>query len=298
MKAIVVGQYLYIHGGEITTWNGSDSDAILASPALPGNSNHSFSWSYIQLKCPIDNNTYSIDLSSAWTNDTVSLNAIESGAPTLILQALWEDPSGSSFYAYDGGISYALPFSEQPAPPANELWHFTPSGGSGAWSQMGELASSNFTTLQRCWGGYYASGGGLGFALGGHQDTATGLAHGWSNPPGLVIYNFTSMEWFNLSATGYSFDGSAQSGAAHFVPGYGDAGLLFIFAGVVGIHSDYLPRLDSVSMFDPTSRQWASQQTSGTVPMPVTNPCVVGVQGDNNTYEVCIGCQLTFVRTA
>lgn len=229
----------------------------------------------------------------------MSLNAIESSAPALIFQALWEDPSGSSFYAYDGGVSYSLELWQEPAPPGNQLWHFTPSGGgSGKWSQVGELASSNFTTLKRSYNGFYAFGGGLGFALGGYQNSATGLARDVAiDTPGMVIYNFTSMEWFNVSATGYSFDGTAQAGAGHFVAGFGEAGLLFILAGKVGSgDSGYLPRLDSVFMFDPSSRQWASQQTSGTVPMPVTNPCVVGVQGDNNSYEVCIvGVHSTFM---
>ena len=117
--------------------------------------------------------------------------------------------------------------------------------------------------------------------------------------PGMVIYNFTSMEWFNVSATGYSSDGVAAAGAGHFVPGFAEAGLLFILAGQVGSGSStYMPGLDSVFMFDPLSREWSSQQTSGTVPMPVTNPCVVGVHGDNNTYEVCIDTQFTFMRVA
>ena len=228
------------------------------------------------------------------------LNSIDSEAPALVMQALWEDPSSSSFYAYDGGVSYTLQLWQEPAPPVNQLWKFTPLGRSGDWSQVTEMPSSNLTSLERSYNGYYAFGGGLGFALGGYQNRATGVATDANiDTPGMVIYNFTSMEWFNVSITDYSSEGVAAAGAGHFVPGFGQAGLLFILAGEIGSNgSPFMPGLDSVFMFDPASRRWASQQTSGAVPMPVTNPCVVGVPGDNGTYEVNIDAHLIFVRVA
>ena len=39
-------------------------------------------------------------------------------------------------------------------------------------------------------------------------------------------------------------------------------------------------------MYEPQSQQWRSQSTTGQIPSPVLNPCVVGVEGDNGTYEV------------
>lgn len=215
----------------------------------------------------------------------MGLTSIHSTAPTLVSQALWVDPSGTSFYAYDGGLSYELPIPE--APP-NQLWQFTPSGNSGNWSQVGPPASSNFTTLVRGYAGIYTSGGGLGFALGGVENGATTNSFqgtgGLASIPGMVMYNLTSQEWYNISASGYSNSGVATQGAAHFVPSFGPAGLLFIFGGSVA--NETLIGTDSVSIFDPFSQQWSSQEVSGTKPSPVVDPCVVGVQGDNNTYEV------------
>ena len=209
----------------------------------------------------------------------------------MISQALWADPSGASFYAYDGGITYSLEILYQRQPPPNQLWQFTPSGNSGNWTQVGSPASSNFTTLVRGYTGIYTSGGGLGFALGGIQRSGAtaALAPGdiprrITSIPGMVLYNMTSSSWYNVSAAGYTQNGVAADGAAHFVPSYGPAGLVFVFGGTV--MGGTLPGTDSVSIFDPISQQWSTQQVSGTKPSPVVNPCVVGVLGDDNTYEV------------
>ena len=75
-----------------------------------------------------------------------------------------------------------------------------------------------------------------------------------------------------------------MNGAAQFVPSFGPAGLLFVFEG--SVFNNILPGTDSVSIFDPISQQWSSQEVTGAKPSPVLSPCVVGAQGDNNTYEV------------
>ena len=217
----------------------------------------------------------------------MELISTNSEAPALISQALWVDSSGTSFYAFDGGISYSIPLSEQPPPPPNELWQFTPSGNSGSWSLVGPPASSNFTTLIRGYKGLYTSDAGFGFALGGLESAATNSAveFGPKFPiPGMVMYNITSEEWYNVSASGYSYDGVAFEGAAQFVPSFGPAGLLFVFGGSVA--NNILPGTDTVSIFDPVSQEWSSQEVTGAKPSPVVSPCVVGAQGDNNTYEV------------
>lgn len=71
-----------------------------------------------------DNHTYSIDLTSSWTNATVRLHQIEKAAPVLVSEALWADDSGKGFYAYDGGVSWSLPANELPGPPGNSLWQY------------------------------------------------------------------------------------------------------------------------------------------------------------------------------
>lgn len=249
---------------------------------------------YISLECLLlmstDFNTYSIDLSSSWTNKSVMLNAIPKIAPSLNLGALWLGEARSSFYAYNGGLSHTISFNQQPSQSANQLWQFTPSGSSGKWCQVYPASTSNFTTLKRGYHGAYTSGGGLGFALGGIENAATNEDYQKTDAsvsiPGVIVYNFTSQQWYNISASGYSYSGTATDSAAHFVPSFGPAGLLFVFGGNVA--DDVFPSFDTVSMFDPVSQQWSAQEVSGTKPTPAVNSCVIGLQGDDDTYEVSI----------
>ena len=211
--------------------------------------------------------------------------------PPVNAEALWVDGNGSSFYAYDGGVSWIVDTPR--TPPANGLWQFRPSGASGSWESIGVPASSNFSLLGRVDSGYYASGNGLGLALEGSQSATTtfGMAniYDFIPVPGLVMFNSTSssQKWYNLSSTGYTGSGVALSGAAHFVPTFGTDGLLLVLGGCIG-SVDALASMDSITIFDPQSQEWSVQTTSGDKPAPLQNPCVVGLQGDNNTYEVSI----------
>lgn len=232
--------------------------------------------------------TYSIDLSTSWTNATVELASTRSKAPALNYQALWADLSGTSLYAYDGAVSLSsdLPLA---VPPNNELWRFDISGKSGDWSLIDHVASSNFSTLVRSYHGSYAYGNGLGFAVGGRENGATNNALPTTANlpvPGMVMYNISSQQWYNIS--GWSDSGISQDGAAHFVPSLGPAGLLFVFGGTVA--NGLWPGTDKVSIFDPVSQQWSWQEVTGAKPSSVQSPCVVGAQGDNDTYEVGDDC--------
>jgi hypothetical protein len=177
--------------------------------------------------CNRDNRTYSIDLRSPWTNETASLTSIYKSAPIFNSGALWPDASGKSFYAYNGGYSFSIAVVNYTA---NALWHFLPNGNSGSWSSVLPPASSNFSTLSRVGAGVYGYGEGLGFSLGGRQ-TGRSMFNDPTLSPGLVIYNTSSEEWFNLSSTGYSWSGTASRGAAQFAPHFGPKGLLFVLGG-------------------------------------------------------------------
>ena len=71
------------------------------------------------------------------------------------------------------------------------------------------------------------------------------------------MFDSRSREWFNISSSGYSFSGSAR-GAAHFVPGFGPEGLLFILGGVANNLDDLVP-LDSIAMYEPTTQSWQTR---------------------------------------
>lgn len=240
----------------------------------------------------VENNTYSIDLSSSWTNQTVKPNRIQKIAPVLKGESLWLDVSNKTFFAYNGGVSTTL--IPPPPPVPNQLWQFIPLGPSGSWSQVDvSPQSQNFTSLVRTVGGPSASGNGLGFVLGGSESSTTtpSLPGGIAIPvPGLVIYNTSSQIWHNVSTLAPPGDTTAYGGAALFVPSYGPDGLLFVLGGELsgpgyGATTGLLA-FDTISIYEPMTQQWKLQTVTGSMPHSCTLPCVVGKQGDNGTYEV------------
>ncbi len=162
--AIVAGNYLYVDGGEVTMWNGEGNGLQATNPQSRGG-----------LLTQADNYTYSIDLSSSWTNSSLTLTQIAKSAPVLNTGALWLDASGDIFYAYDGSISGAPPTWYNNEVPTNSVWQFSPSGDSGLWSLAPVAPSSNFSVRSRVSQAAYAYGNGLGFALGGIENAATEL---------------------------------------------------------------------------------------------------------------------------
>ena len=199
--------------------------------------------------------------------------------------ALWIGPTGETFYAYDGDLGLNSDLT-QDTPPANELWEFTPDGAFGTWSQVPMPLSSNFSNLIRTTNGIYGTGNGLGFALGGYVDQFTVLDADTSfEVAGMVMYNATSQQWYNISSKGYSYDSGFTMGKGLFVPDFGPEGLFFVLGGFAG---DARASFDYAYMFEPISQQWKFQEVSGDVPAGVTRPCVAGVSSGNGTYEVCI----------
>lgn len=165
--------------------------------------------------------------------------AIPKVAPIFDSAALWMDADGRSFYSYDGGNSFTVPFKNDTA---NQLWRFQPVDYYGKWSRVSQPAKSNFSTLNRIVSGTYAYGNGLGFALGGWRNKGTdaSLSLDSVEVAGMVIYNTTSREWFNVSTTGYSTDGKSSRGSAQFVPQYGENGLLFVLGGDINELFDFV----------------------------------------------------------
>ena len=241
---------------------------------------------------PTVNFTYSIDLSSSWTNSSITINTIRpKAAPVVNSEALWLDADNKTIYAYNGGLSEAPPgWYNNAVAPANYLWEFKPDAG--RWTQAYISPSTIWSTLVRVAGSIDAYGNGLGFALGGAQSyaTATTLFSSLSDRtyvPGMVVYNISSQTWYNVSSTQYTSTGFTVDGAAHFVPSFGPNGLLFVFGGQYGdpVNLQYA-QFDYAWMYEPISKSWTSQKVTGDIPPVRTNPCLVGAQGDNGTYEI------------
>ncbi|KAK4198246.1 hypothetical protein QBC40DRAFT_331793 [Triangularia verruculosa] len=131
--AIVVGDYLYIDGGEISH---------MEDGTMPNRTNPSHAISH----------TLSIPLGVSWDNQTVDFNKIPkpSSVPILNNQAAWRDPSGSGFYIR-GGVT---PYHAQPLP--SDMWKFTTDGsGGGFWAKEKRVSSvalsRNIRTTHGAW---------------------------------------------------------------------------------------------------------------------------------------------------
>ncbi len=144
--------------------------------------------------------------------------------------------------------------------------------------------------------------------------------------PGLVMFNSSSQEWSNLSSTGYSYYGFTSNSMAHFMPTFGTAGLFLVFGGYTTKDEQMVPfqsisMYDPITQEwqSQVSQRWVEefsqtnfrhyaalrdiatliadprrlltllpslQQASGDIPGIRECGCVVGVEGDDGTYEV------------
>jgi hypothetical protein len=169
----------------------------------------------------------------------------------------------------------------------------------GQWSEVSISPSSNYTTLVRTVASSYGYGGGFGFSIGGQQNAGTDSLYDETlatiSVPGMVMYDISAQEWYNISTKPISFYETAITGSTHYVPSFGSGGLLFLLGGEavsgrVVLYPDTLPHspfsFEEIYMFDPSTRQWLSQATTGDRPSGVNYLCATGVQGDDNTYEV------------
>ena len=234
--------------------------------------------------CYTVNFTYSLDLSSSWTNSSITINTIRpKNAPIVNNEALWLDADNTTIYQYNGGISNApVDWLEDAETPQNSLSQFNPK--SDSWSASYISPSSIFSSLARVTSSINAYGNGLGFALGGIQSYSTNTALFPSDDltlntlvPGMVIYDIKSSNWYNVSTTDYTNTGFTLAGAAQFVPSFGPNGLLFVFGGQYGEPGNLqFAQFDYAWMYEPYSKAWASQKVTGDIPPVRTWPCVTG----------------------
>ena len=271
-SSVVAGNYLYIDGGEISYNDGNHTTLICS---------HS---------------TYSIDVSSSWTNATVVIKQIDKNIDGRALDRpkLWTASDNSSFYSYNG-VKGSLPDPGDSL--ANKLYKFTSDGsGGGQWfeEEQSYTASSNFTNLVRVGGSANACGPDTCYFVGGWRDWNTDDAIKHSIPAaGIVSYNLTSRQWYNDSLVGSVFKGPWRDGQLFFTDVAGSEGVLIAIGGsVTNLAGGNLVTLSFgyAYMYDIATKSWYQQATDGDVPLlPRMHYCTVGLQGGNpvnKTYEV------------
>lgn len=203
--AAVLDGWAYIDGGEFSI-----------------TSNNEIDYNY-------SNQLIAIDLSQDWTNSTVVLNTIaKPNAPDLTDGGIWVDQNNHQLYI---GFAGRRSFMGNNQPQQLGLWSFKPDGqGSGTWNNLSSTADPDFNVRQRQFSSQVASGGGVGYSLGGFYINT-------SNPDpsahqilasGLMMYDYSSKQRTNLTVTGtqLSTTGGGQLGGMVFSSNFGSKGIL------------------------------------------------------------------------
>ena len=236
--SIVVDNTLYIDGGEIDWQVQGQPQGIVPQ-----------------------NQTLAIDLSQSWAPSSVAVQSFsKDGPPVLNFGTLWAGSDDKSFYAFGGDPSR---FKAYPPIPPPSFWQFS----NGTWQSVIE-GNNAFPSITRPVCGLAASGNGVGYMLGGF-DSLDPLEQGYLPLPGIVSYNATSGVWKNESALGFSYDGTAFTGAMHFLPGFGSDGVLIAMGGEISNRFHWndegmdLLSFSNVSVYDPSKSSWYWQSTIG-----------------------------------
>lgn len=242
-------------------------------------------------------NTYSIDVTSDWTNATVSVNALNVNTGTdLRLSNVWSVESESSFYSYNG---FVYPGT---TPPPNNLLEFKPTGtGGGIWSDATSFrtANSNFSSLVRVSSPASACGANTCYAVGGKQDASTkaNLSDAGIPASGIVSYNFTSKTWYNDTLPSDIFAGCWLFGQLLYTDIVGEKGMLIAMGGASAPLSDPSDLLmlsyENIYLYDIGTKTWYQQKSTGEVPGLRYYPCAVSIESGskvNRTVEVSYMC--------
>ncbi|KAH8752940.1 hypothetical protein BGZ57DRAFT_912299 [Hyaloscypha finlandica] len=274
--SVVLGDYLYIDGGELSQLVDGVPDDGFESHNRPNNI------------------TLSIDLSSSWKNATVAINLVPKGlAPILNHETLWKTPDRNSCFLWAGETSLLIYGS-----PPLEVWKFNIDNlGGGTWSPA-PSSDTLFPHLLRQSTGCGVANGDTGFYTGGYTSGKTDFAtSGQANigREGIVSLNMTSGAWSNDSTIGLDEYGMIQSCVAVTLPAIGLDRSLIIILGDWGPPlwaSQILPSrqmsLNNITIYDPHIGVWFSQTATGTIPGNRGNFCAVSIPGDNGTYEIFI----------
>ena len=166
----------------------------------------------------IENETLGIDLSSSWTNASLTMISTSrpSNAVPLNFQTLWWSPARKVIFCYGGEIS--LPNASATVDdlldrvPTESIWQFAPFGnGSGTWTEaIGPASIMNYPpSTFRASLGASISDGQNGYYIGGYSSQLSTIAFrplSWLTyrpASGLQTLSFDSLELTNTSDGGY-----------------------------------------------------------------------------------------------
>ncbi|KAK4092358.1 hypothetical protein Purlil1_2979 [Purpureocillium lilacinum] len=249
-KIAVLGDYLYMEGGETSTY--VDGQMQHDAPSVPSE------------------NTISIPLDTSWSlSSTTNLTIPGHDPPPRNMFGLWADAKAGVLYRYGGEKSYNANVSLE----NQALWKFAPNnGGGGLWS------------VERPQNPEVFDGRPLGTR--GRLRSATADSACILPVPGMMTYNATTKVWskeevVDPSSKEADSKGRFTTGEAQCVTGFGPNPIVVALGGW---YADF----QTVSMYDTVKEKWFWQRAGGSVPRVRENYCAVGVRGPQGTFEIFI----------
>ncbi|KAH9905351.1 hypothetical protein F4778DRAFT_729703 [Xylariomycetidae sp. FL2044] len=269
----VVGDYLYIDGGEISQTVDGELYTI--------NGSH-WSWQV--------NHTLSIPLREAWTNKSVTPKIINKEAPTLNKAALW--PYDDSIYMWGGQGPYGN------VPATKDLWQFRTDGqGGGSWDIINPSNTDLFFQFVRSTAAVKSICNNVGLYMGGYISAATDRIDDLTLQsripvPGILTYDVEARKWANESATDYNMFGTSLNAGGTCLSTLGENGLFVViggnFADAVVFEDNGRSMMDmaTVRFYDVAANKWYSQPTTGDPPRLTDRMCIAHAQSQNATTEI------------
>ncbi|TLD07038.1 hypothetical protein PgNI_10847 [Pyricularia grisea] len=281
--AAVVGNYLYLDGGEVSQLVDGKVEEPWPSRTV--------------------NSTFSIPLDQPWTNKTVVFKETPvENESSMNHASVWTDAGSDStdatkMYIWGGERGYTIVTDEARNP---RLRIFTADGkGGGSWAHE-ELPKPQ--SIVRVAGPSGVGCGGFGYTFGGFSSERTDfrIRQGGLTPvPGLIKYDIASKSWTNETALVHPPFGTFQMGRAVCLRGLGApgsaddkaTGLAFFMGGAAITSRDMSETtpidFQNVTFYD--GRRWHSQMSTGEAPQPRVRHCIVAARsGDAGSYEIFV----------
>ncbi|PNH75883.1 hypothetical protein VD0001_g1664 [Verticillium dahliae] len=265
-RATVLGDYMFVDGGEVAQWVNGEKTQRPSNGA---------------------NATLSIPLTRSWKPAEIKITEIDKPVMGMVKEAVFTHEASNSFYIWGGHV----PYDAAPVP-TNQLWRFSSDGdGGGTWNPETPGNPSTYTSLRRSQGGAYVSTPDAAFWFGGLETPGTsGGPRGYV--PGYLSFNFSTKSWTNETNSPWSSYGTLYGGDAHYVPTFGPNGIVILIGGaawdMTGSGSMGYLDMQNLTFFDPVTREWHSQTTSGEAPLRREWFCVAGAESTNGTYEIVV----------
>lgn len=215
--------------------------------------------------------------------------------PPYNFQSLFYDNVRQEIVNFGGEVSYL-----SSNPPDLSVWRMKVDGkGGGTWTQDDTNENSPYSEqIHRPFGGASAANNHTAFYIGGYSSSHSSVLSpnvtSFVPTPGIVDFDFKSSSWSNNTDTlALSTSGTLMWGAMEPVP-FGPNGLLAVFGGDTSNSNSYVPGQDKnamnvIHLFDPVTKIWYKQATTGPTPSSRSWFCTAGVgdrrpvSGSNST---------------